>query len=69
MVRRLPGNAGSPSLPEELRGLAERVRDLCLHTAVQAYEDAATAGLCHEGAWEAAVDAIPQFRDSGSTPA
>ncbi|MGC8722623.1 MAG: hypothetical protein ACP5VF_01945 [Acidobacteriota bacterium] len=51
-------NSGFRSLPEELRSLAERVRDLCRETAVRAYEDAATAGLCHEGAWEAAMDAI-----------
>ena len=51
-------NAGFGSLPEELRDLAERVRDLCRETAVRAYEEAATAGLCHEGAWEAAMDAI-----------
>jgi hypothetical protein len=51
-------NAGLASLPEELRDLAERVRDLCRETAVRAYEEAATAGLCHEGAWEAAMDAV-----------
>jgi hypothetical protein len=54
----LAENSGPTSFSEEQRGLAERVRDLCLHTAVQAYEEAATAGLCHEGAWEAAVDAM-----------
>ncbi|MGA9752018.1 MAG: hypothetical protein WBS54_09535 [Acidobacteriota bacterium] len=54
----LTENAGFASLPEELRALAERVRNLCRETAVRAYEEAATAGLCHEGAWEAAMDAI-----------
>ena len=38
--------------------LAETVRDACLDAALLAYEDAGIRGLCAEGRWEAAVDAI-----------
>ena len=38
--------------------LATAVRDACVQVAVAAYEDAAMSGLCHEGAWECAVDAM-----------
>ena len=34
------------------------VRDACVQAALAAYEDAAMSGLCHEGAWECAVDAM-----------
>jgi hypothetical protein len=29
-----------------------------VQVALAAYEDAAMSGLCHEGAWECAVDAM-----------
>ncbi|MEQ8799671.1 MAG: hypothetical protein RJQ08_05725 [Salinisphaeraceae bacterium] len=38
--------------------LAERVREACIDAALAGYEDAAMAGLCHEGCWEAAISAI-----------
>lgn len=38
--------------------LADAVRAACVDTAVLAYEDAAIRGLCHEGRWEQAIDAI-----------
>jgi hypothetical protein len=38
--------------------MAEAVRQACLAAALQAYEDAGLNGLCHEGRWECAVDAI-----------
>jgi hypothetical protein len=38
--------------------LAETVRGACLDAALLAYEDAGIRGLCAEGRWEAAVDAI-----------
>jgi hypothetical protein len=43
---------------EDWLELAERVRRACVEAALAGYEDAAQAGLCHEGAWEAAVSAI-----------
>jgi hypothetical protein len=47
-----------PGLPEVDLPLAAAVRDACVQAALAAYEDAAMSGLCHEGAWECAVDAI-----------
>ncbi|HVA55501.1 MAG TPA: hypothetical protein VNI53_06870 [Gammaproteobacteria bacterium] len=38
--------------------LAEAVRQACLKAASEGYESAALSGLCHEGAMEAALDAI-----------
>jgi len=38
--------------------LAEAVREACLRAAVQAYEDAGISGLCGEGRWEMAVQAL-----------
>jgi hypothetical protein len=38
--------------------IAEAVRQTCVETALQAYEDAGLSGLCHEGRWECAVDAM-----------
>ena len=37
---------------------AEAVRQACSAAALQAYEDAGVSGLCHEGRWEYAVDAM-----------
>ncbi len=42
----------------ELRRVAERVRAACVQAALAGYEQAGMDGLCHEGAWEAAIDAI-----------
>lgn len=38
--------------------LAERVRRACLEAAQDAYEDAGLQGLCAEGRWECALEAI-----------
>jgi len=43
---------------EEALRTAQAVRDACLMATLQAYEDAGLSGLCHEGRWEGAVDAI-----------
>lgn len=40
------------------------MRAACVRAARRGYEDAAISGLCHEGAWEAAVSAI-QMLDVG----
>lgn len=40
------------------RRIAERVRTACIRTALEGYEAAAISGLCKDGAWEAAVDAM-----------
>ncbi len=38
--------------------LAEAVREACLKAGRDAYENAGISGLCEEGRWECAVDAI-----------
>lgn len=43
---------------ERLWQLATAVREACFVTAVTAYEDASTDGLCHDGAWECALEAM-----------
>jgi hypothetical protein len=42
----------------DLEDLGKRIRDACLEAVLQAYEDAGVQGLCAEGRWEAAVDAL-----------
>lgn len=42
----------------EKRELAETVREACVQAALDGFERAAMAGLCHEGARELALDAI-----------
>ena len=43
--------------PDPLQ-LAAAVRNACVLAALDGYERAQVAGLCQEGAWEAAVDAM-----------
>jgi hypothetical protein len=38
--------------------LAEAIRNACIAAATDAYEDAGFAGMCEEGRWERALDAI-----------
>ena len=38
--------------------LAERIRRALVESALRAYEDAGLRGLCEEGRWEAAIDAM-----------
>lgn len=38
--------------------IAEVVRSACLEAALEAYEEAGIRGLCAEGRWEYAVQAI-----------
>jgi hypothetical protein len=38
--------------------IAESTKAACLKAAIEAYEDAKMRGLCQEGAWDLAVDAI-----------
>jgi hypothetical protein len=44
-------------MPDPLR-LAEKVRDACLHAAMDAYEQAGISGLYQEGRWELALQEI-----------
>ena len=41
--------------------LAETVRQACLRAALDAYENAGISGLCGEGRWELAVQAIREL--------
>lgn len=38
--------------------IARAVRNACVRAALEGYERALIAGLCQEGAWECAVDAM-----------
>jgi len=49
---------GTESNLREQTRIAEAVRQACIDTALIAYEDAGMNGLCHEGRWECAVDAM-----------
>lgn len=46
------------TIHEQLWRLATAVRDSCFSAAVTAYGDASTDGLCHDGAWECALEAL-----------
>lgn len=43
---------------DETQHLAEKVRQACVEEALRAYEEAGISGLCAEGRWELAVDAM-----------
>ncbi len=47
-----------PTNAEKLQQVAEIVRQICIAAAIDGYETAASDGLCHEGAWEAAISAM-----------
>ncbi len=47
---------------EEQSALAEAVRQACIQTALDAYEQGGLAGLCAEGRWEMAIDALRTVR-------
>jgi hypothetical protein len=49
---------GGHGSTERALNLAEGVRRACLRAALDAYEDAGLRGLCAEGRWECALDAI-----------
>jgi hypothetical protein len=42
----------------ELEKLAESIRHACLKALLESYEDAGIQGLCAEGRWEVAIDAL-----------
>ncbi len=49
-------------LKEEKEALAEFVRNECVKNALEAYEEASIRGLCHEGAWEYAIDSTRNLK-------
>ena len=42
----------------DVEDISKRIREVCLDAVLQSYEDAGMQGLCAEGRWEAAVDAL-----------
>lgn len=40
---------------------AEEIRSACLHAALEAYEDGGLRGLCAEGRWEYALEAVREL--------
>ena len=44
--------------PDEGHRFAEAVRTACIEAALRAYEEAGLSGLCAEGRWDLAVDAM-----------
>ncbi len=54
-----PEGARPGAVPlDERRRIAQAVRQACLQAALQGYEQGGLAGLCAEGRWEMAVDAM-----------
>ncbi len=45
-------------MDREMLEMAERVRRICLDVAGRAYEEAGVRGLCPEGRWDVAMDAV-----------
>jgi hypothetical protein len=43
---------------EQQHRIAKAVQAICIEAAIRAYEDAGLSGLCQEGRWECAVDAM-----------
>lgn len=48
----------SPDQELQRTRLAEAVRQACIDAALEAHEHAGIAGLCQEGRWEAAIEAV-----------
>jgi hypothetical protein len=46
------------AIDSNLQAVAEKIRAAYLESAINSYDDAAADGLCAEGAWECAVDAM-----------
>jgi hypothetical protein len=43
---------------EEIILVANKIKDACIRTAVESFENASLDGVCCEGAWECAINAI-----------
>jgi hypothetical protein len=48
-------------LPMDI-AVVEAIRDRCIATAIEAYEDAGIRGLCAEGRWECAIEAMRNIK-------
>ena len=58
-VRAVPGSPPSPA--DDPQALALAVREACRAALVEAHEEAMSAGLCGEGAWEAALGSLSRL--------
>ena len=56
----VPAAAGKPPAGDP-RQLALAVRDACRAALAEAHEEALLAGLCGDGAWEAALGALSRL--------
>ena len=45
----------------DVNAMADSVRESCIDAAIRAYEDAGISGLCAEGRWELAVQAMREL--------
>jgi len=45
-------------MSDDQKRLAQVVREACVEAALRAYEEAGISGLCCEGRWEIAIDAM-----------
>jgi hypothetical protein len=45
-------------IPSARDRIAEAVRQACIAAALEAHEQAGISGLCQEGRWEAAIEAV-----------
>ena len=52
---------GSPAPPPDAQALALAVREACRAALIEAHEEALSAGLCGEGAWEAALGTLSRL--------
>jgi len=48
----------TPNVEQKKKDCVEKIRQACILAAQEAYEDAGLRGLCHEGRWELAIDAM-----------
>jgi hypothetical protein len=62
------GRTAPRIMPDDARYLAQEVREACLRSALEGYAQAGLSGLCAEGRWEMAIDAIRAL-DLGSVVA
>ncbi|GMV04664.1 MAG: hypothetical protein AMXMBFR53_09440 [Gemmatimonadota bacterium] len=53
-----PDSDGAADSGLAIREAMERARRSCIDAAIRAYEDAGVRGLCAEGRWELAIDAM-----------
>jgi hypothetical protein len=52
------GQAAPNAPADETHRLVQTVRDACIRAALDGYELGGFGGLCEEGRWEMAIDAI-----------